>query len=105
VVEYWLRNCETIAVPMCEVHFDCSQVGANTIEVTATDASRNETTVEATVTVEDNIAPALTTKAFTLSLDAGGKGSIVASDVVETDRKSVAQGKSGVSQARSVWTK
>ncbi len=37
--------------------FDCSNVGANTVVLTVTDVHGNEDTCEATVTVEDNVAP------------------------------------------------
>src|SRR5690606_22327199 len=59
-------------------------VGTTTNTFAATDASGNRTEVSFSITVEDKQTPALSTKAFTLSLDANGNGSIVASDVVET---------------------
>src|SRR5690606_40370072 len=71
VVETFSDNCETVTFTLSKENFDCSNVGANTIEVTATDASGNETTVEVRVTVEDNVTPLATAKAYTLHMQAG----------------------------------
>jgi len=46
-----------MSVPQPTLTLDCSNVGANTVEVYAMDAAGNMSTCTATVTVEDNIAP------------------------------------------------
>ena len=64
--------------------FDCSDLGTNTVTVTVTDASGNQFSGNATVTVEDNLAPVVTTQNITVSLDATGNVSVVGSDFVVT---------------------
>ncbi|BDD12201.1 hypothetical protein FUAX_46330 (plasmid) [Fulvitalea axinellae] len=62
--------------------FDCSNIGTPvTVTLTAKDASGNQSTGTAVVTVEDNVKPALTAQNFTLQLDAIGAGTITASDL------------------------
>ncbi len=43
--------------PSTTLDFTCADVGPNTVQVTATDASGNTATCMTTITVEDNIAP------------------------------------------------
>jgi uncharacterized protein YrzB (UPF0473 family) len=61
--------------------FDCSNVGANTVELTVTDNNGNESTCNAAVTVEDNVAPTAVCQNITIDLDTDGNASIVAGDV------------------------
>ncbi|MBL4585820.1 MAG: hypothetical protein JKX84_01990, partial [Flavobacteriales bacterium] len=61
--------------------FDCSNVGANTVTLTGTDNSGNQSTCTATVTVVDNIPPTAVCQNITIQLDANGNASIVAADV------------------------
>jgi hypothetical protein len=61
--------------------FDCSNVGANTVTLTATDQNSNVSTCTATVTVEDNIAPTAVCQNLTLTLDATGNASTTAAAV------------------------
>ncbi|CAM4265398.1 LamG-like jellyroll fold domain-containing protein [Gillisia hiemivivida] len=56
--------------------FDCTDVGANTVELTVTDVNRNSSSANAVVTVEDKIAPNVITKDITVQLDASGNGTI-----------------------------
>ncbi len=52
--------------------FNCSNLGTNTVTLTATDAAGNTATCTATVTVEDTIAPTITCPSdITVSTDAG----------------------------------
>ncbi len=61
--------------------FSCSDVGANTVTLTVTDIHNNVSTCPATVTVEDNVAPAALCRNVTVQLDAGGNGSTSAAAV------------------------
>ena len=62
--------------------FTCADLGANTVTVTVTDASNNQFSGTATVTVLDNLAPVVTTQNINVYLDASGNASIVVADVV-----------------------
>jgi len=59
-------------------NFDCSNVGANTITLTVTDVNGNISTCDATVTVEDDIAPTVICQDITIQLDATGTAIITA---------------------------
>jgi hypothetical protein len=61
--------------------FNCSNVGNNTVTLTATDVIGNIVTCEATVTVEDNFPPVAICANVTIQLDANGNGTIAASDI------------------------
>ncbi|RYE23737.1 MAG: HYR domain-containing protein [Sphingobacteriales bacterium] len=50
-------NCSAITLSASKLSFNCSNVGANTVVLTATDASGNSATCNATVTVHDITAP------------------------------------------------
>ncbi|RIA08897.1 putative secreted protein (Por secretion system target) [Flavobacteriaceae bacterium MAR_2010_72] len=52
--------------------FDCSNVGANTVTLTVTDANGNTAECDATVTVEDNVDPTAICKDITVYLGADG---------------------------------
>ena len=62
--------------------FTCAEVGDNTVTLTVTDENGNSATCEATVTVEDNIAPALVCQDITVELDENGMVSILPEDVI-----------------------
>ncbi|MCM5663217.1 HYR domain-containing protein [Galbibacter mesophilus] len=72
--------------------FDCSNIGANTVTLSVTDANGNTSTATATVTVEDNVPPTVTTQDITVQLDASGNVSITPDQVDNgsTDNCSVA---------------
>ncbi|MEL0650570.1 HYR domain-containing protein [Algibacter sp. TI.3.09] len=61
--------------------FDCSDVGVNTVTLKAVDANGNESTCDALVTVEDNVAPVIACKNITIRLDETGSVSIEPSDI------------------------
>ncbi len=61
--------------------FDCSNVGANTIVLTATDVNGNSSTCSAVVNVMDTINPTAVCQNITAYLDANGSVSITAADV------------------------
>ena len=51
--------CGIASVSVNQTSFDCSNVGANTVVLTVVDVNGNSASAEATVTVEDNIAPSI----------------------------------------------
>ncbi|WP_178983847.1 T9SS type A sorting domain-containing protein [Winogradskyella helgolandensis] len=71
--------------------FDCSNIGENTVAFTVTDTSGNTNTVNATVTVEETVAPIAITQNITVQLDANGEASITADDLdLSTDNCAIA---------------
>ncbi len=73
-------NCG-ITLSLSNSTFNCTQVGVNTVTLTGVDASGNTASCTATVTVVDNLAPTAVCQNITISLDANGQATIVASDV------------------------
>ena len=73
-----LDNCSSQALTyvLDVTSFDCSNVGANTVTLTATDASGNASTATAVVTVEDNMLPVVASQNVALVLDGNGDASI-----------------------------
>src|SRR5262249_2480872 len=66
-------NCGTVnQQAVSPSAFTCSNIGANVVTLTVNDGYGNTKTCTATVTVSDNIAPALTCKNATANLDAQG---------------------------------
>jgi hypothetical protein len=61
--------------------FTCAEVGANTVNLTVTDANGNSSSCSATVTVIDTIAPVAVCQDISVWLDASGNASIVPSDI------------------------
>tara|TARA_R110002096_G_scaffold126532_3_gene273614 strand:+ start:38871 stop:45752 length:6882 start_codon:yes stop_codon:yes gene_type:complete len=61
--------------------FTCANVGANTVNLTATDINGNSATASAIVTVVDSTLPDVITQDITVYLDANGNASIAASDI------------------------
>ncbi|AHM60526.1 autotransporter-associated beta strand repeat-containing protein [Flammeovirgaceae bacterium 311] len=49
--------CDIQSLAINKSSFTCAEVGANTVTLTVTDNNGNVSTAEATVTVEDNVAP------------------------------------------------
>lgn len=62
--------------------FDCSELGPNAVELLVEDNSGNTSTCQATVTVEDPVAPNAGCQNFTVYLDANGA---VTADSVDAD--------------------
>ncbi|WP_299603834.1 fibronectin type III domain-containing protein [uncultured Aquimarina sp.] len=73
-------NCN-LSLTVTPNTFDCSNVGENTVTLTATDTSNNFSEMTAIVTVQDVINPTVVTKNISVSLDNSGMASIVASDI------------------------
>lgn len=77
-------NCSSqgdITMSLDITSFDCTNLGANTVTVTATDGLGNISTGTATVTVQDVTAPIVVTQDITVALDADGNASISPSDI------------------------
>ncbi len=64
-------NC-SVTLSLDKSSFDCSDVGANTVTLTATDPSLNADSVSVVVTVEDPIAPVARCHDITASLNSSG---------------------------------
>ena len=65
--------------------FDCSNVGPNTVVLTATDSSGNTSTCTATVTVEDVTTPDLVCMDFTIELGADGTALLDVANVIASN--------------------
>ncbi|WP_242095162.1 HYR domain-containing protein [Aestuariivivens sediminicola] len=61
--------------------FDCTDVGSNTITLTATDGGGNTDTCDVTVIVEDNVQPNAVCQDHTVYLDANGNGTLTIDDI------------------------
>ena len=61
--------------------FNCDDLGANTVTVTATDVQGNTTSAAVTVSVEDNLNPTVLAQSATIYLDASGQASLTPSMV------------------------
>ena len=61
-------NCGVGTLALDVTSFDCSNLGENTVTLTVTDASGNEASATATVTVVDNIVPIVITQDITVDL-------------------------------------
>ena len=77
-------NCSPVTVVYSPSVFNCTNVGNNTVTVTATDASNNVTTANVSVTVQDVTAPVINvvSTAVTKQLSATGSVNILLSDVM-----------------------
>ena len=61
--------------------YDCTNLGANAVVVTAEDESGNQVTANAVLTVVDDSAPTIVTQDVTVTLDANGAASITTADI------------------------
>ncbi len=71
----------TFTLSLSKTAYNCSNVGANTVTLTATDPSGNTGTCSTTVTVQDNTAPAAVCQNITVDLNSAGNASITGSQV------------------------
>ncbi len=78
-------NCSTsgsgLTFSASQTSFDCSNIGANTITLTVTDAYGNSSSCDATVTVVDTVNPIAICQNITVQLDASGNATILAIDI------------------------
>lgn len=77
-------NCAGLTITASQLIFDCSDLGLNTVLMTATDADNNSAVCQATVTVRDVPLNNPLCKNTTVQLDALGQGDIEATDVLTT---------------------
>ena len=73
-------NC-SITLSLDIFNFDCNDVGAITVILTATDVSGNVDSATAVVTVVDTLRPTVLTNNTTVYLDASGAASITTNDI------------------------
>jgi hypothetical protein len=77
-------NCpagEGLLFSLDKTSFTCDDLGTTTVTLTAVDASGNEATATATVTVQETIAPIVVTKNITINLDANNSATITAAEL------------------------
>ena len=74
-------NCSIATLTVSPTSFTCANVGANTVTLTATDASGNTTSATAVVTVRDQVGPTVVTQPLTVLLNAAGTVSITAAQI------------------------
>ncbi|PKD18911.1 hypothetical protein APR41_17470 [Salegentibacter salinarum] len=69
-------NCGIDQISINKTNFSCTDVGDNTVTLSVTDVNGNTATGNATVTVQDNIAPNVSTQNITVQLDENGTANI-----------------------------
>ena len=76
-----LDNCGIDSLYLNEEDFDCSDLGTNSVTLTAVDTSGNSSSATADITVLDSISPSVVSQNLTVYLDATGAASITAAQV------------------------
>jgi Secretion system C-terminal sorting domain len=76
-------DCQLVSVVLnqAKIDYTCSNLGTNTVKVTATDAESKVSTQDVTITVVDKIKPVAIAKNITVQLDATGKVSILPAQI------------------------
>lgn len=69
-------DCELASVTLSKTSFNCGNLGANTVTITATDALGKISTKTVTITVSDAINPVAVAKNITVNLNASGSATI-----------------------------
>lgn len=87
-------NCGAVTVTAPTVTYACGQIGLQSVNITATDASGNTTTGTVYVLVQDNTAPVITSNAaVSVYLNASGTASVAAAALgTATDNCTAAAG-------------
>ena len=73
--------CNVVSLSLSKTSFTCSDVGANTVQLIATDVNGNVDSAAATVTVIDTIKPSVVTQNIDAYLDATGNATITTADI------------------------
>ena len=86
-------DCSLATVTLSKTTFDCSNLGSNTVQITATDALGKVSTKDITITVLDKINPVAIAKNISLNLDANGTATITGAIINDgsTDNCSVTE--------------
>jgi len=74
-------NCGIASLVASKTTFNCANLGTNSVTLTVTDTSGNVSSCIATVAIVDAIAPVALCKPFTLSLNAAGNATLLATDI------------------------
>jgi gliding motility-associated-like protein len=74
-------NCSIATMTVSPNTFTCANVGSNTVTLTVTDASGNQRTGTADVTVRDQVGPTVVTRPVTVQLNAAGTASITPAQI------------------------
>lgn len=74
-------SCKSLTFSLSKTSFNCTNVGTNSVILTATDASGNTASGTATVTIEDKVIPTVITKNITANIDAGGLAEITPAQI------------------------
>ncbi|MBF8964112.1 HYR domain-containing protein [Pontibacter sp. FD36] len=74
-------NCGIETLSLDKSSFSCEDLGENTVTLTVTDKSGNQSTATATVTIEDKVAPVVIVQHITIQLDASGAATITTADI------------------------
>ena len=74
-------NCEVNSIVISKTSFSCNELGKNTVQLTVTDLSGNQTISSTFVYVVDTIKPSIVSKPANIYLNASGTASLTASDV------------------------
>ena len=77
-------NCAIASMSLSQSSFNCGNIGNNTTTLTVTDFKNNSASCNATVTVQDNTAPSVQCKNYTISLNSNGQATITASGVYQS---------------------
>ncbi|MFZ4401257.1 MAG: HYR domain-containing protein, partial [Bacteroidales bacterium] len=74
-------NCGNLDLSVSKSVFDCTNIGENTVTLTATDGGLSSSSCPSFVTVYDTLAPIANCKNITILLDATGAATITANDI------------------------
>ncbi len=74
-------NCTIASMAISQSSFSCADLGVKTVALMVTDGSGNTASANATVTVIDNTAPTAVAQPVSLSLNANGNATLMASAV------------------------
>ena len=74
-------NCEVNSVVISKTSFSCSDLGINTVKVTASDLSGNKTIGSTVVYVLDTIKPTIVSKSANIYLNSAGLANLYKTDV------------------------
>ncbi|MEZ4893288.1 MAG: hypothetical protein R2778_09765 [Saprospiraceae bacterium] len=73
--------CGVQSLALSQTAYLCEHLGTNTVTLTVTDVNGNESTCDASITVEDNILPVALCHNLVLQLDETGAASITPADI------------------------